>query len=152
MQIVTEGSAFPGLQVCALIFWFKAKGTQNRRKRTTRVNMWGLPNQSLCCMYMDARRKEKFAAGEIFCSQDGDQFSISLVGCAQSETPPDGNPQTFGLVICRARWIFRVPLCYAVLIFISIVRSFLFSEAVLRSSSSITQLTSPPIKMANPVM
>jgi hypothetical protein len=101
---------------------------------------------------MDARRKKKFAAGEIFCSQDGDQFSISLVGCAQIRNSAGRKSSDVRARYMPRQMIFRVPVCYAALIFISIVRSFLSSEAVLRSSFSITQLTSPPIKMANPVM
>src|SRR5689334_6285814 len=65
MQIVTEGSAFPGLQLCALNFSLKTKGRQNIRKRSKRVNI-GPPRQSLCCMYMDARDKAEFAAEGVF--------------------------------------------------------------------------------------
>src|SRR4029077_7066633 len=62
MQIVTDGSAFPGLQVCATNFWLKAKGRQNR-KRSKRVNIGSLESEPLSRVHGCRRESEVCCCG-----------------------------------------------------------------------------------------
>src|SRR6185437_14343459 len=89
MQIVTEGSAFPELQVWATNCRFKANGRQNSAKRSKRVNIGSLESEPLLRVHGCVRETEVCCFGEVFLPQ------------ASQNTPQSGCP--ISRVLCE-KW------------------------------------------------
>jgi hypothetical protein len=63
MQMVTDGSAFPGLHAWAANLWLNAKGAHKRRRTSRRVNIGCLEVRVfVACTWMWKMRKEFVAA------------------------------------------------------------------------------------------
>src|SRR2546430_16123491 len=100
MQIVTDGSVFPGLHVWAPKFWISAKGRQTSTKRSRRVNIC-VPRvrASVACTWMPEGRTE-FAAERAFYSLGLVIWLCSFFQCvnkSQSMEKPHFSPRTRGM-------------------------------------------------------